>query len=1080
MKKFYRLALIAVLALSASTADAQVTRKFPSSYAAFKAAAKAKAFDPAKIGSINDKGKGLHFYAASFDDPTKKRGWYSLYSTNPYQDYEKLETWFPDDETNFRGIGCGTWAGDGYYGYITRTYTYVTQPQTWVKVEPETGKLDSLESYQAGDPLFDEWYQPDGMGNKGCELYCMTWNPVTGDIYAFGKTTKEDGTGATSLWLVDKQTGKITHMYDLDFMSFGMAVDMDGKLWVEKSDWDSESQSRTATYLVCLDPEEGTEIKTIKLKSEWDEDYKGYDFYGTMSFDYTTGDLYWIATPYAPYNQTLYKVDTETGVMKSSGLPMTYLGMYIPYFTADSRTAPAQVVDLTATPDEKGALKATLQWTNPSKQWNKDALTKLAEVLVYRKDKGETTPVATLPASDDKIGQQMTWTDDNAAKGINTYYVVACSEKGVKGVKDSVRVYCGEDTPGAVGELTVSKHEAGLKVAWKAPTEGKNNGFVDPANIKYDVKRIPDEKIVATDLTTTEFEDNDLGDMQMYYYEVKAKNAVGEGEYTRSAEGVYAGRPYETPFSLEFASYDEAQAWTSIPQWNVYYTTDPYGKGYMQFPSYAADNWLISPALHLEGGKRYKVSQLIQTNTDAWPSQATHDFAITFGKEPTAEAQTIVAHEEKDFSIRDYQATATIECYVDIPETGTYYYGFHETSTTDQMQNDNLRFYNMSMEEVHDVDLAATSMGNLEEATYNTDNTCNVTVENKGNNDVADYTVAVARVAEDGSAVVLGESKGESAIKAGKSKTVAVTFRPDMEEDMNVVAYVKTEGDTYAKNDTTAVHTITVLPEGTVPFNVNVNGNYEGQDTRVPMSFMANQSTSQTIYLASELGNAEDSKISRMSYEYDGNDITETLGPVSVMVYMSNTDKESYEDASEQIETSEQTLVYDGEAYIKPGKDQKMVLNFTTPFDYKQGSNLCVTVVKSGLVGNDWPALFKVFNSSWSAPSNTPTRTIRLDTGSASALMEVPVANFAIAVPTGVKNVTATSAMWYDAAAKTLHFNGAQVKKAQLYDVSGKLIASYDVSGMASYRLNVKRGLYIVRATTADGKSVSVKLNIAE
>ena len=1084
MKKFYRLSLFAVAAMSTLTASAQGVRKFPSSYAAFEGAARANAFKADKVGAINDKEKGIHFYAASFDDPSKKRGWYSLYSANPYNNYEKLATWFPEDETNFRGIQCGTWAGDAYYGYVARVYTYVTQPQNWVKLDPSVGELDSLASFKEGDPLFDQWYQDDGqMGNKGCELYCMTWNPVNGDIYAFGKTTLEGGNGATSLWLVDKETGNITHMYDLSFMSFAMAVDMDGKLWVEKSDWEKD-KGRTATYLVCLDPEDGTEIKQIKLEDEWGQVYEGYDFYGTMSFDYTTGDLYWIAYPYDTYRQNLYKVDTETGVMKSNGLPMTYVGMYIPYQTADSRTAPAQVTELTATPDATGALKATLEWTNPTLQWNKETLTKLDEVLVYKKENGEEKLVETISASADKIGQKMTWTDENATDGINTYYVVACSEKNVKGVKDSVRVYCGEDVPGAVGNITLTKSGSGVKVSWEAPTEGLNNGYVDAAKIKYDVKRIPDEVVVAKDITATEFLDENLGDMQMYYYEVMAKNAVGEGKYTRSSDGVFAGRPYEPPFALDFSSYDVAQAWTSIPAYNVYWTTDPYGKGYMSFPYYSADNWLISPAIHLEGGKRYKITQLIQTNSDMWPSQAVHDFTITLGKEATAEGQTIEVYKEEGYKVKKYedsQIPIEIECYVDVPETGTYYYGFHETSTTDKMQYDNLRFYGMSMEEVHDTDLAATSMGQLEEATYNTDNVCNVTVENKGKNDMSNYTVTVARVAEDGKTVVLGESsEGNELIKAGKSKVVKVTFRPDLEEDMNVVAYVKAEGDANAKNDTTEIHTITVLPEGTLPFNVHVEGNYPGQSTRIPMSFQANQSTSQSIYLAEELGNAEDSKITRLSYEYEGNGITETLGPVSVMVYMSNTDKVDYTSADELVSTDAQTLVYDGEVYIKPGKDQKMVMNFSTPFEYKKGSSLCVTIVKSGLVGNDYPALFKMFNNSWDL-LNGSKRTILLDTRSGTTWTDMPVTNFALKdITTGLKEITATSAMWYDASSNTINFNGNQVKSAQLYDVSGKMVSSYSVSGLASYRLNVKPGLYIVRAVTVDGNNVSVKLNIAK
>ena len=317
-------------------------------------------------------------------------------------------------------------------------------------------------------------------------------------------------------------------------------------------------------------------------------------------------------------------------------------------------------------------------------------------------------------------------------------------------------------------------------------------------------------------------------------------------------------------------------------------------------------------------------------------------------------------------------------------------------------------------------------------------------------------------------------------IEPGKSKVVPVKFRPDLEEDMNIVAIVKTDGDTNVANDTTKVHTISILPEGTMPFNVHVEGNYPGQDTRIPMSFMTNQSTCQIIYLASELGNPDDSKITRLSYEYNS-DNAETLGPVSVMIYMSNTDRASYATTDELIQTSNQELVCEAQASINPGNDQKMVFNFSTPFEYKKGKNLCVTTVKSGLVGKEFPALFKIYNDSWNAPANTPKRTVRIDNGS-NLMTNIPITNLAVVNKTSglEKEITVASAMWYDSENRTLNFNGSQIRKAQLYDVSGKLVASYNVNGVASYRLNVKQGLYVVRALTVEGENVSVKLNIGK
>ena len=143
------------------------------------------------------------------------------------------------------------------------------------------------------------------------------------------------------------------------------------------------------------------QISAIECKSKWGETYI-QKYFGTMSFDFTTGDLWWI--PVGDYGATtLYTIDTATGIYDGKSwfnVGNSFVGLTIPYMTADARTAAAQVSGIDARADVNGAMADTIKWVNPTKAWNNNDLTELKEVLVYRKKQNvnttELTPTATL------------------------------------------------------------------------------------------------------------------------------------------------------------------------------------------------------------------------------------------------------------------------------------------------------------------------------------------------------------------------------------------------------------------------------------------------------------------------------------------------------------------------------------------------------------------------------------------------------------------------------------------------------------------------------------------------------------
>ena len=84
---------------------------------------------------------------------------------------------------------------------------------------------------------------------------------------------------------------------------------------------------------------------------------------------------------------------------------------------------------------------------------------------------------------------------------------------GEKGVPDSIRAVAGNDIPVVVTNFTAALDGENVKLTWDAPVDGKNNGYVDPASLKYDIVRNPGEKTVASDLAATTFTDEEVASL---------------------------------------------------------------------------------------------------------------------------------------------------------------------------------------------------------------------------------------------------------------------------------------------------------------------------------------------------------------------------------------------------------------------------------------------------------------------------------------------------------------------------------------------------------------------------------------
>lgn len=1050
MKKNYYLLLLA--AATSFSVYAQTGGKFPELKSGITP--KQQTEDIQEVSPNADKEKGVVMYATTLSDYfNQERGWYTFRSKEP-GNATKLKTWNPGSQSNIDGLRCGCWGGDAYYAFYILQYPLgLDYPHAFMKVKPETGELESIRNFQKGDDFYDNWHS--------YTLYDMTYNPVKNEIYALGQTTKQDKTQVSTLYRIDKATGDPKKLHDFNFISFAMAVDMEGTLWVQNSIY--EDGQNIGTKLSAFDTDNFEIKKEVNLY--YDENTFKTSYYGTMSFDYTTGDLYWIALATNMNNQGLYTVDLETGNMKSLGVFWgDFVGLYIPYLVPENENAPAKVLNLKATPDMTGAMKSTLTWTNPSLQWNKEALTNLTEIQIYKK--GSETPAGTVAAAN-KVGQEMSWTDENASAGINTYYVIPCNENG-KGIKDSINVFVGEDVPGPVKNISLQNNTESVTITWEAPEIGMNEGYVNPNGLKYTIVRYPGAVEVAKEITETTFTDSNLGEQQCFYYTIQATNNTGAGEIIES-ERFIAGTAHIVPVKFNFTDQLYSEAWTNLGEWTWSKGVQAGDERMITSIMQRENNWLISPDIKLEAGKRYKINTTIRT--DLGPNGSSSCFKFAIGKGKTAADQTTVIREEEEHTTDIYYCTEVFEDFVDITETATYNYGIEVSSISG---GDTFSLIEVSIEEVYDVDMSATGLSDLNDAVCNENNTCKVKLYNNSSKTAENYKVKIARVDKD-NYVVIGETTDVPAIEPYKSGEVTITYVPDVEDQIEIVGIVEIEGDKNESNNMTEPYSILVLPEGMAPFNVIITDeNSIGEYSRAPMSFLVDESMSQSLYLADEIKMETNGKIQRIAYEYKGNDITSILGPVGVKIYMCNTDKSIYNSESEAIAIEDMKQVFEGDVTINPGTNiMSFILN--EEFEYNKDQNLCVAVVKNGLVGNQFPALFKVFNNDYNN-----TRTIVSD-GTPITFWNIPVLQLAIKSITGsIENVNVGApSVWYDSLSSTLNFNEANINDVYVYDISGKMVALFNLNGSeTSLSVNLPAGLYIIHTVAADGSVNNVKINV--
>lgn len=1085
MKQVYLSLLLAGLTAAPALGQKTTVNAFPKPLAPVaNAGMKAPQFH--LPSAIDDKKKGITMYAGQRLDQSKHRSWVK-WQTGDSFNFTKIYEYIHHDKYNEdqqRGIYMGAYdsSNDTYYAFFNMHYTYGDMPMALAKVDMLTG--DTTNVFQFADlaePDVEQtaWY-------NGRYKYAMAYDPVNEVMYALGADYEngDPNLGYTVLYEVNLNATTLNDLFskvkDMDGLYWDFCFDAQGNAWFAQKYAGSDGIVK-GTNLVKMDGN-FNRISEVKMQSEWGEDINSI-YFSTMYFDNSTGDLYYL--PCSDYGSTsLYKVNPTTGLSQSIAWfnqGNHFTGLYIPYLTADNGAAPARVSGLDAQADLNGAMKDTIKWVTPSKTWAGDDLANLQSVKIYRKNAGYATTeltktadliansqlLATVPATEKETA--MSWVDENPIDGINTYYVLAANDKG-NGVIDSIRCYMGIDVPGAVSNIMLEKNGTGVDISWTAPEKGANNGYIGTEGLSYKITRLPDNVVVAENVTDTKYTDNTLGEQQSYSYTIQAVNAKGAGAIATS-DPIMAGSALKTPISLAFDTQTDADRWSTNKMSNsiYFYYAGGWSDDYKCMIGYGTSNGtvegtLISPPLYLEEGKTYRFTTDFQADffEDAY-------FDLYVGVGTNSESQdgaTIIAKREGEQYAEQYHREK-YEDYFVAPASGTYYYTLR-VKTVDKYNI--FKLFGLKVDYVAESDMAATSIDGVLEAVAQQANECTVKVRNLGSKNQENYTVKLL-MDNEGKMVEVGTGTGTELLKTGETADVKVSFNPPYDGVWDFYGVVVANGDEVRTNDTTAVKTVKVLEAGSQGWtNIVTTGHKEDLSSFGLFWNDSESEYSQSVYYPEEIKTIKGGIIKRIGWMYDGADnLTDRSNPVDVKIYLAHTDKKSFAGEGDLVLPSDRELVVEGQMVFEPGKDHLISFSLDTPFEYNNEQNLAVICEKSGTTGYNMCALWHIYNNDWS--TGYVERTL-MNSGGYWSRPELPILFLGIYDPTGVERVQLVGA-------DVAYANGLlafdQVVNAEVYTVGGKLVSSFKGS---SARLNLAKGMYVVRATAADGQVMVKKINV--
>lgn len=385
---------------------------------------------------------------------------------------------------------------------------------------------------------------------------------------------------------------------------------------------------------------------------------------------------------------------------------------------------PGAVTDVAAKAADLGEMSVELSWKWPVKSDADGPISSITGAKIYRSNYQSFTTSSTYFIAEVEGGEpgaEAHYTDsDISSAGTYYYRVVPFNEAGDSETTSLIFAtdkWVGKDR----GVKPVSNLEAEIvnentvRINFSPATEGKNGGYVDPADVTYRILRQAGtsaaQVLEESYSGSIPYVDATVFGLNSYVYTVIP---VYNGSFT-STDGVRTqalvlggamALPYEELFSsstsLDFFTIFHGEE--GLVDWTYYNAAMRYTGSRDETK---ADAWAITPAFDFVEGQVYELSFLTSVSNVYEENQK--ELFITLGKAATAEAQSELLFNEVISSVSVNKSITFIA-----PETARYYIGFHcyGKTSTGYIYIDNLRLKETSLTPLAVTGLTATPAEN--------------------------------------------------------------------------------------------------------------------------------------------------------------------------------------------------------------------------------------------------------------------------------------------------------------------------------------------------------------------------------
>lgn len=377
----------------------------------------------------------------------------------------------------------------------------------------------------------------------------------------------------------------------------------------------------------------------------------------------------------------LYRIDPKSGkaTLLADFPGKCITSIFVEPSSVDDN-APAEVSGLTASFAD-GSLSGTVSFTMPELLVNGDNASGSAQWQVY-----DNTVL--LASGNANYGAQVNTPVAVENIGLHTFIVTATNEAG-EGKKARFKMWVGPDIPVAPEKVTASYDEdqKQFNVSWTAVTEGFNGGYVNPAEVVYDVVRMPGEIKVAENINATSVtESYETSGIESFTFEVTAKfkDAVSAPTVSEPVISGYMTLPYDMsniPFDNLLDNWTIVDSNEDGRTWDTSSWYKDYKIYYTYSSSNDADDWAITPPMKALAGNEYKVYAKFMSNSTQWTTYP-EKVEVKAGYGASADAMTIELLPETIITKND--PGEEFEFSLIPPTDGKIFIGFHALSEANQ------------------------------------------------------------------------------------------------------------------------------------------------------------------------------------------------------------------------------------------------------------------------------------------------------------------------------------------------------------------------------------------------------------